>query len=139
MKNRGRETRCLPAPAAWGTGLRARASGDGGLLVPLYFIGLDVPQTLAVALSKGTIFGVACGNFAFLWSQRHPHADRPLIDYKTAVFMQGGELMGVVLGVLFNLLLPQARGVPRRVEPAAARPHARVGEGHTAARRERRG
>jgi len=113
--------------------------GGGGLLVPLYFIGLDVPQTLAVALSKGTIFGVACGNFAFLWSQRHPHVDRPLIDYKTAVFMQGGELMGVVLGVLFNLLLPQARGVPRRVEPAAARPHARVGEGHTAARRERRG
>jgi len=81
--------------------------GGGGLLVPLYFIGLDVPQTLAVALSKGTIFGVACGNFAFLWSQRHPHVDRPLIDYKTAVFMQGGELMGVVLGVLFNLLLPQ--------------------------------
>jgi len=85
----------------------AAGIGGGGLLVPLYFIGLDIDQTRAVSISKGTIFGVAVGNFFFLIRKRHPNADRPLIDYATAVFMQGGELMGVVLGVLINLLLPQ--------------------------------
>ena len=85
----------------------AAGIGGGGLLVPLYFIGLDIDQTRAVSISKGTIFGVAVGNFFFLIRRRHPKADRPLIDYATAVFMQGGELMGVVLGVVLNLLLPQ--------------------------------
>ena len=85
----------------------AAGIGGGGLLVPLYFVCLGVDQTQAVSLSKGTIFGVAMGNFFYIARQRHPKADRPLIDYPTAVFMQGGELMGVVLGVLLNLLLPQ--------------------------------
>ena len=35
----------------------AAGIGGGGLLVPLYFVGVD--QTQAVSLSKGTIFGVA--------------------------------------------------------------------------------
>ena len=85
----------------------AAGIGGGGLLVPLYFVGLGVDQTQAVSLSKGTIFGVAMGNFFYIARQRHPKADRPLIDYPMACFMQGGELMGVVLGVLLNLLLPQ--------------------------------
>ena len=85
----------------------AAGIGGGGLLVPLYFIALDLEQTMAVSLSKGTIFGVAVGNFFFLTQEKHPKANRPLIDYPTAIFMQGGELMGVVLGVLLNLLLPE--------------------------------
>jgi uncharacterized membrane protein YfcA len=85
----------------------AAGIGGGGLLVPLYFISLGIPQTRAVSLSKGTIFGVACGNFLFISREKHPKANRPLIDYPTAIFMQGGELMGVVIGVLLNLLLPQ--------------------------------
>jgi uncharacterized membrane protein YfcA len=70
------------------------------------------------------------------WS-RHPHAERPLIDYevkfrfpstarisvtsfsffysikngasmfKVSTFMQSGELLGVTLGVLLNLMLPE--------------------------------
>jgi hypothetical protein len=42
-----------------------------------------------------------------LWA-RHPHADRPLIDYEVSTLMQAGELLGVTLGVLLNLLLPAA-------------------------------
>ena len=85
----------------------AAGIGGGGLLVPLYFITLNIDQTRAVSLSKGTIFGVAVGNFFFISREKHPTADRPLIDYPTAIFMQGGELMGVVIGVLLNLMLPQ--------------------------------
>lgn len=85
----------------------AAGIGGGGLLVPLYFISLSIEQTRAVSLSKGTIFGVAVGNFFFITTEKHPHANRPLVDYPTAIFMQGGELLGVVIGVLLNLLLPE--------------------------------
>lgn len=85
----------------------AAGIGGGGLLVPMYYIALSLKQTRAVSLSKGTIFGVAIGNFFFISREKHPNANRPLIDYPTAIFMQGGELMGVVLGVVFNLLLPE--------------------------------
>lgn len=75
--------------------------------MPMYYVVLGISQTRAVSLSKGTIFGVAVGNFFFISRESHPKADRPLIDYSTAIFMQGGELMGVVIGVLINLLLPE--------------------------------
>ena len=87
----------------------AAGIGGGGLLMPLYKIGFGLPVGLAVPISKATIFGVAIGNFFFISRERHPKVDRPLIDYGTAVFMQGGELMGVVIGVLFNLLLSEVR------------------------------
>merc|ERR1719387_14717 len=35
-----------------------------------------------------------------------PKAERPMIDYEASTFMQSGELLGVVFGVLLNGLLP---------------------------------
>ena len=60
----------------------------------------------AVPLSKATILGGAVGNFLSLGRMRHPKAARPLIDYESSTFMQSGELLGVVFGVLLNKLLP---------------------------------
>jgi len=57
-------------------------------------------------LSKATILGGAMGNFITLGRMRHPKAERPLIDYEASTFMQSGELLGVVFGVLLNKLLP---------------------------------
>lgn len=59
-------------------------------------------------LSKCTILGASIGNMCTLLWARHPHADRPLIDYEVSTLMQAGELLGVTLGVLLNLLLPAA-------------------------------
>ena len=83
----------------------AAGIGGGGLLVPLYAFVLGLGPKNAVPVSKATIFGVAIGNVFFIGRERHPKANRPLIDYSTAVFMQGGELAGVFIGVLFNQLL----------------------------------
>ena len=83
----------------------AAGIGGGGLLVPLYAFVLGLGPKNAVPVSKATIFGVAIGNVFFIGRERHPKAIRPLIDYSTAVFMQGGELAGVFIGVLFNQLL----------------------------------
>jgi uncharacterized membrane protein YfcA len=86
----------------------AAGIGGGGLLVPIYAYVLGLGPQLAVPVSKATIFGVAVGNVFYISREKHPKANRPLIDYPTAVLMQGGELLGVVIGVLFNLLLSEA-------------------------------
>jgi uncharacterized membrane protein YfcA len=81
--------------------------GGGGLFVPIYAILLGVGGKPAVPLSKCTILGAAIGNFVDISRARHPTAERPLIDYEVSTFMQAGELLGVTIGVLLNLLLPE--------------------------------
>lgn len=81
--------------------------GGGGLFVPLYWLVLGAGPKGAVPLSKATILGGAIGNFVSVGFMKHPKADRPLIDYEAATFMQSGELLGVVFGVLANLMLPE--------------------------------
>ena len=85
----------------------AAGIGGGGLLVPLYSVVLDLGPRLAVPVSKATIFGVALGNAAIITRKRHPTAPRPLVDYSLAVLMQAGVLMGIVFGVILNLVLPE--------------------------------
>eukprot|EP00419_Tripos_fusus_P086665 CAMPEP_0172871802 /NCGR_PEP_ID=MMETSP1075-20121228/92287_1 /TAXON_ID=2916 /ORGANISM="Ceratium fusus, Strain PA161109" /LENGTH=515 /DNA_ID=CAMNT_0013722087 /DNA_START=57 /DNA_END=1604 /DNA_ORIENTATION=- len=80
--------------------------GGGGLFVPIYWLILDAGPKGAVPLSKATILGGAIGNFVSIGFQRHPNANRPMIDYEASTFMQSGELLGVVFGVLLNMLLP---------------------------------
>jgi len=80
--------------------------GGGGLFVPIYWLILEAGPKGAVPLSKATILGGAVGNFLSLGWQRHPKAERPMIDYEASTFMQSGELLGVVFGVLLNKLLP---------------------------------
>ena len=81
--------------------------GGGGLFVPIYWLVLGVGAKAAVPLSKATILGGAIGNFMSIAFMRHPKAERPMIDYEAATFMQSGELLGVVFGVILNLLLPR--------------------------------
>jgi hypothetical protein len=86
--------------------------GGGGLFVPIYMVLLGAGPKGAVPLSKATILGGAIGNFITLSRARHPkakefkQAQRPIIDYESSTFMQSGELLGVVFGVLLNNLLP---------------------------------
>jgi uncharacterized membrane protein YfcA len=80
--------------------------GGGGLFVPIYWLILGAGPKGAVPLSKATILGGAIGNFLSLSRQRHPKTNRPIIDYEASTFMQSGELLGVVFGVLLNKLLP---------------------------------
>eukprot|EP00746_Dinoflagellata_sp_MGD_P000006 gnl/MRDRNA2_/MRDRNA2_100015_c0_seq1.p1 gnl/MRDRNA2_/MRDRNA2_100015_c0~~gnl/MRDRNA2_/MRDRNA2_100015_c0_seq1.p1 ORF type:complete len:518 (-),score=103.25 gnl/MRDRNA2_/MRDRNA2_100015_c0_seq1:195-1748(-) len=84
--------------------------GGGGLFVPLFAFVLGVGAKAAVPLSKATILGGALGNMMSLAFARHPdvkNQNKPLIDYEASTFMQSGELLGVVFGVLLNLILPE--------------------------------
>merc|ERR1719375_1308339 len=61
-------------------------------------------------MSKATILGGALGNMMSLAFARHPdtkNKTKPLIDYEASTFMQSGELLGVVFGVLLNMVLPE--------------------------------
>jgi len=83
--------------------------GGGGLFVPLYAFVLGVGAKAAVPMSKATILGGALGNMISIAFARHPDPknNKPLIDYESCTFMQSGELLGVVFGVLLNLILPE--------------------------------
>jgi len=83
--------------------------GGGGLFVPLYAFLLGVGAKGAVPLSKATILGGALGNMWSIAGARHPDPtnNKPMIDYEAAAFMQSGELLGVVFGVLLNIVLPE--------------------------------
>eukprot|EP00928_Gymnodinium_smaydae_P039425 TRINITY_DN26937_c0_g1_i1.p1 TRINITY_DN26937_c0_g1~~TRINITY_DN26937_c0_g1_i1.p1 ORF type:complete len:507 (-),score=72.09 TRINITY_DN26937_c0_g1_i1:62-1582(-) len=83
--------------------------GGGGLFVPIFAFIMGVGAKAAVPLSKATILGGALGNMLSIAFARHPdpHKDKPLIDYEASTFMQTGELLGVVFGVLLNMILPE--------------------------------
>lgn len=69
---------------------------------------LDLGPKRAVPVSKATILGVALGNIMFIAWERHPQdRRRPLIAYDVAVLMQAGVLLGVLWGVILNLMLPE--------------------------------
>merc|ERR1719217_1503545 len=83
--------------------------GGGGLFVPLFAFVLGLGAKAAVPMSKAAILGGALGNMMSLAFARHPDPskNKPLIDYEASTFMQSGELLGVVFGVLLNLILPE--------------------------------
>lgn len=76
------------------------------MLVPLYIIVAGFDPKVAVALSNVTIFGSAISNVALAASRRHPHHDKPLIDWSLIMIMEPPVIAGAVVGSLINKLLP---------------------------------
>eukprot|EP00049_Salpingoeca_infusionum_P014629 m.276627 g.276627 ORF g.276627 m.276627 type:complete len:484 (+) comp15713_c2_seq6:38-1489(+) len=92
----------LSASLAVGAGI-----GGGALFVGLFMVVLHYDAHEAVPLSKGTIFGLAIAAYAVNVWKRHPTAGgRPLIDYDTALMLEPMTLLGTIVGVLLNVLLP---------------------------------
>ena len=44
-----------------------------------------------------TVLGGAITNVVFAWPKRHPHADRPLIDWDLILVMQPMQLVGALI------------------------------------------
>jgi len=79
--------------------------GGGGIYVPVFSILLGLTTKAAAPLTKITVLGGSIGSMFFIFWKQHPKALRPLIDYEVSTFMQTGELLGVTIGVIFNVLL----------------------------------
>ena len=81
--------------------------GGGGMLVPIYIIVLGFQPKYAIPLSNVTVLGGAITNVVFAWPKRHPHADRPLIDWDLILVMQPMQLVGALLGGFINKMAPE--------------------------------
>lgn len=82
--------------------------GGGGLFVPILTLVLDFESRTAAALSAFMILGGSFASVIFCIPQRHPTIDhKPLIDYDTALLLQPNILLGVSLGVIFNVMFPE--------------------------------
>ena len=82
--------------------------GGGGMLVPIYILIFGLDARHAIPLSNVTVLGGAIANTFFfnVW-KRHPHADRPLIDWDLILMMEPMTIAGALIGTKVNKLLPE--------------------------------
>jgi uncharacterized membrane protein YfcA len=98
----------------WGTitvtlGLLIAAAGGiggGGILVPLYILVMGFRPKYAVALSNFTIVGSSITNILMNLPKRHPHADRPLVDWDLILVMEPLTMAGAIVGAFLSKILP---------------------------------
>jgi hypothetical protein len=78
--------------------------GGGGIFVPMLalIIGFD-PKSYA-AMSKCMIMGASVSTVYYNLKLKHPTLDMPLIDYDLALLMQPMLMLGVSIGVIFNVI-----------------------------------
>eukprot|EP00466_Bigelowiella_natans_P016887 jgi/Bigna1/80325/fgenesh1_pg.70_\ len=79
--------------------------GGGGILVPLYTLVLGVGRA-AVPLSNATIFGASIVNLVLYGRERHPIAQRPLVDWDLILAMEPMTIVGALVGSYLNKVLP---------------------------------
>ncbi|XP_044468575.1 sulfite exporter TauE/SafE family protein 3-like [Mangifera indica] len=80
--------------------------GGGGIYVPMLalIIGFDTKSSAAV--SKCMITGAAGATVFYNIKQRHPTLEQPIIDYDLALLFQPMLMLGISLGVAFNVIFP---------------------------------
>ncbi|XP_020593680.1 sulfite exporter TauE/SafE family protein 3-like isoform X2 [Phalaenopsis equestris] len=80
--------------------------GGGGIFVPMLtlIIGFD-PKT-STAISKCMIMGAAGSTVYYNLRLRHPTMDLPIIDYDLALLFQPMLMLGISIGVAFNVMFP---------------------------------
>uniref|UniRef100_A0A7N0UC42 Sulfite exporter TauE/SafE family protein n=1 Tax=Kalanchoe fedtschenkoi TaxID=63787 RepID=A0A7N0UC42_KALFE len=78
--------------------------GGGGIFVPMLtlIIGFD-PKT-STAISKCMIMGAAASTVYYNLGLKHPTLDVPIIDYDLALLFQPMLMLGISIGVAFNVI-----------------------------------
>jgi uncharacterized membrane protein YfcA len=60
-----------------------------------------------VPISKVVTLGTAVANILVDMQLRHPQADRPLIDFATCAVLLPCQLIGTIVGVMLNAIIPE--------------------------------
>ena len=76
--------------------------GGGGILVPLFILVMGFEPKYAIPLSNAAILGSAIVNTCFNIRQRHPSANRPLVDWNLILAMEPLTIFGAVVGAYIN-------------------------------------
>nr|XP_027191479.1 sulfite exporter TauE/SafE family protein 3-like isoform X3 [Cicer arietinum] len=80
--------------------------GGGGIFVPMLTLVIGFDAKSATAISKFMITGGAGATVFYNLKKRHPSLDLPVIDYDLALLFQPMLMLGISLGVAFNVIFP---------------------------------
>ncbi|URE20719.1 hypothetical protein MUK42_13140 [Musa troglodytarum] len=80
--------------------------GGGGIFVPMLSLIVGFDPKSSTAISKCMIMGAAGSTVYFNLKLRHQILDVPLIDYDLAVLIQPMLMLGISIGVIFNVIFP---------------------------------
>lgn len=78
--------------------------GGGGIFVPMLTLIIGFDPKSATAISKCMIMGAAVSTVYYNLELRHPTLDMPVIDYDLAVLIQPMLMLGISIGVTFNVI-----------------------------------
>ncbi|EPS70854.1 hypothetical protein M569_03904, partial [Genlisea aurea] len=80
--------------------------GGGGIFVPMLTLIIGFDAKSATAISKCMVMGAAVSTVHYNLKLRHPTLDMPIIDYDLAVLIQPMLMLGISIGVTFNVIFP---------------------------------
>lgn len=78
--------------------------GGGGIFVPMLALIIGFDPKSSTAISKCMITGAAAATVCYNIRQRHPTLELPLIDYDLALLFQPMLVLGISIGVGFNVI-----------------------------------
>ncbi|CAK9185686.1 unnamed protein product [Ilex paraguariensis] len=78
--------------------------GGGGIFVPMLTLIAGFDPKTSTALSKCMIMGAAGASVYYNLKLRHPTLDLPIIDYDLALLFQPMLVLGISIGVAFNVM-----------------------------------
>ncbi|XP_027331914.1 sulfite exporter TauE/SafE family protein 3-like isoform X2 [Abrus precatorius] len=79
--------------------------GGGGIFVPMLSLIVAFDQKSSTAVSKCMIMGAALSTVYYNLKLRHPTLDMPIIDYDLALLIQPMLMLGISIGVAFNVVV----------------------------------
>ncbi|XWS72570.1 hypothetical protein CRYUN_Cryun02cG0051200 [Craigia yunnanensis] len=80
--------------------------GGGGIFVPMLNLVIGFDQKSSTAISKCMIMGAAASTVYYNLRQRHPRLNMPMIDYDLVLIIQPMLMLGISIGVTFNVIFP---------------------------------
>lgn len=80
--------------------------GGGGIFVPMLTLIIGFDPKSATAISKCMIMGAAVSTVYHNLRLRHPTLDLPVIDYDLVLLIQPMLMLGISIGVTFNVIFP---------------------------------
>lgn len=78
--------------------------GGGGIFVPMLALIIGFDPKSSTAISKCMIMGAAGSTVYYNLRIRHPTLDMPIIDYDLALIFQPMLMLGISIGVTFNVM-----------------------------------
>lgn len=78
--------------------------GGGGIFVPMLSLIMGFDPKSATAISKCMIMGAAGSTVYYNLKLKHPTLDMPIIDYDLALLIQPMLMLGISIGVAFNVI-----------------------------------